>query len=239
MPRSAGDISAGMGGREPHFVKLNITNSADKTMIYLPRLQLLFKKYGNKKHPLEYANTYQLMVMVVLSAQTTDVLVNKVAPELFKHFPTMKHLAAANPKELFPYIKSVRGFRKKADWLVRIAQVLDDEKNIPFTQKELTELPGIGRKSANVIIRETGHAPQGIIIDLHVLRVVPRIGLTGDTTPEKMEKALMELIPVKYWNAAGMSFSFLGRELCRPTKPNCPGCMMKSVCAYCKDNKLA
>ena len=220
-------------------MKKNSIDSTEKTMTSLPRLQVLFKKYGNKKHPLEYANIYQLMVMVVLSAQTTDVLVNKLAPELFKHFPTMKHLAAVNPKELFPYIKSVRGFRKKADWLVRIAQTLGDEKNIPLTQKELTELPGIGRKSANVIIREAGQAPQGIIVDLHVLRVVPRIGMTVENTPEKMEKRLMELIPVKYWNAAGMSFSFLGRELCRPTNPHCPECVMKGVCEYCKDNKLA
>ena len=207
-------------------------------MNYLPRLQLLFKKYGKKKHPLDYANTYQLVVMVVLSAQTTDVLVNKLAPELFKHFPSMKHLAAAHPEELFPFIKSVRGFRKKADWLVRIAQVIDDDKKIPLTQKELTELPGIGRKSANVIIREAGGEPEGIIVDLHVLRVVPRLGITAENKPEKIEKALMGFIPKKYWNAAGMSFSFLGRELCRPTKPNCAECVMNSICEYCKDNKL-
>ncbi|MGD1043759.1 MAG: endonuclease III [Bacteroidota bacterium] len=207
-------------------------------MNYLPQLQLLFKKYGKKKHPLDYANTYQLVVMVVLSAQTTDALVNKLAPELFKHFPSMKHLAAALPEELFPFIKSVRGFRKKADWLVRIAQVLGDEKKIPLTQKELTELPSIGRKSANVIIREAGGAPQGIIVDLHVLRVVPRLGITAENKPEKIERALMELIPQKYWNAAGMSFSHLGRELCRPTKPNCAECVMNSVCGYCKDNTL-
>ncbi len=207
-------------------------------MNYLPQLQLLFKKYGKKKHPLEYANTYQLVVMVVLSAQTTDALVNKLAPKLFKQFPSMKHLAAAHPEELFPFIKSVRGFRKKADWLVRIAQVIGDDKRIPLTQEELTDLPGIGRKSANVIIREAGGASQGIIVDLHVLRVVPRIGLTAENTPEKMEKALMELIPRKYWNAAGMSFSHLGREVCRPTNPHCAECIMNSVCVYCKDNKL-
>jgi endonuclease III len=206
-------------------------------MNYLPQLQLLFKKYGKKKHPLEYANTYQLVIMVVLSAQTTDVMVNKLAPELFKHFPSMKRLATAHPEDLFPFIKSVRGFRKKADWLVRIAQALSVEKNIPLTIKELTELPGIGRKSANVIIREAGGAPQGIIVDLHVLRVVPRIGITPEGTPEKIEKALMELIPMKYWNAAGMSFSYLGRELCRPTAPQCVVCVMNSVCKYCRDNK--
>jgi endonuclease III len=207
-------------------------------MNYLPQLQLLFKKYGKKKHPLHYANTYQLVVMVVLSAQTTDVLVNKLAPELFKHFPSMKRLAAAHPEDLFPFIKSVRGFRKKADWLVRIAQALSTEKNIPLTIKELTELPGIGRKSANVIIRETGEEAEGIIVDLHVLRVVPRLGITAENTPEKIEKTLMELIPKKYWNAAGMSFSYLGRELCRPTEPHCAECVMNSICVYCKDNKL-
>lgn len=207
-------------------------------MNYLPQLQLLFKKYGKKKHPLNYANTYQLVVMVVLSAQTTDVLVNKLAPELFKHFPSMKRLAAAHPEDLFPFIKSVRGFRKKADWLVRIAQALSAEKNIPLTIKELTELPGIGRKSANVIIRETGGEAEGIIVDLHVLRVVPRLGIAAENKPEKTEKALMELIPKKYWNATGMSFSHLGRELCRPTEPHCAECVMNSICVYCKDNKL-
>jgi len=205
-------------------------------MDYLPQLQKLFKKYRKKKHPLEYENIYQLVVMVVLSAQTTDVVVNKLAAELFKQFPSMKHLASVRPEELFPFLKSVRGFRKKADWLVRIAQTLGDKKNIPLSIKELTELPGIGRKSANVIIREAGGIPQGIIVDLHVLRVVPRLGITEETTPEKIESALMELIPKKYWNDAGMSFSHLGRELCRPTKPNCAECVMHTVCVYCKDN---
>ena len=207
-------------------------------MNYLPQLQLLFKKYGKKKHPLDYANIYQLIIMVVLSAQTTDAIVNKLAPELFKRFPSMKHLAAAHPEELFPFIKSVRGFRKKTDWLVRIAQLLNDKKTIQITLDKLTELPGIGRKSANVIIREAGGEPEGIIVDLHVLRVVPRLGITAEDKPDKIEKALMELIPKKYWNAAGMSFSYLGRELCMPTKPNCTECVMSSICKYCKNNKL-
>lgn len=207
-------------------------------MNYLPHLQKLFKTYGKKKHPLNYKNIYQLVVMVVLSAQTTDLFVNKLAPQLFEHYPSMKHLAAAHPDELFPFIKTIRGFRKKADWLVRIAQALGDEKKIPLTIKELTNLPGIGRKSANVIIREAGGPPEGIIVDLHVMRVVPRLGIAEENTPEKIEKALMELIPKKYWSVAGMSFSHLGRELCRPTSPNCADCVMKSVCAYCKEKKL-
>jgi endonuclease-3 len=195
-------------------------------------LQPLFKKYGKRRHPLEYKNSYQLVIMVVLSAQTTDVIVNKLAPEFFKKFPSLKHLASANPEDLYSFIKSVRGFRKKADWLVCIAQALADHKDIPLTIEELIELPGIGRKSANVIIREAGGTPQGIFVDLHVLRVVPRLGITKEEKPEKIEKVLMEIIPEKHWHAAGMSFSYLGRELCRPTDPTCAKCMLKKICQY-------
>jgi endonuclease III len=195
-------------------------------------LQPLFKKHGKRKHPLEYQNTYQLVVMVVLSAQSSDVMINKLAPELFKHFSSMKHLAKAAPEDLYPFIKSVRGFRKKADWLVRIARTLREDKNIPLNIDQLIELPGIGRKSANVIIREAGGIPQGIFIDLHVLRVIPRLGITQEEKPEKMEKILLELLPQKTWHAAGMSFSYLGRELCRPTDPACGECLLQRVCQY-------
>jgi len=201
-------------------------------MDWLPHLKPLLKKYGSRPHPLEYRNTYQLVVMVVLSAQTTDSLINKIAPEFFQHFPSMKHLAAAKPEELYPWIQSVRGFRKKADWLVRIAQALGDNKNIPLTIEELTAFPGIGRKSANVIIREAGGTPQGIIVDLHVLRVVPRTGITTEEKPEKVEKVLMEILPKRYWHAAGMAFSYLGREVCRPTDPDCGECVLENVCRY-------
>jgi endonuclease III len=210
-----------------------------KNVDYLPSLRRLFQQYGKKKHPLDYHNMYQLVVMVVLSAQTTDLLVNKIAPALFRQYPSMKHLAAAHPEELYPWIKSVRGFRKKAEWLVKIAQILGDEKNISSSINELIKLPGIGRKSANVIIRESGGTPQGIIVDLHVVRVAPRLGITQETTPEKIETSLMEIIPQKFWSDAGMSLSFLGRERCRPTDPQCAACVMNTVCSYCRANKLA
>jgi len=102
---------------------------------------------------------------------------------------------------------------------VRIAQVLNDKKKIPITLDKLTELPGIGRKSANVIIREAGGEPEGIIVDLHVLRVVPRLGITAEDKPDKIEKALMELIPKKYWNAAACRFPILaGNCACRQSR---------------------
>jgi len=198
-------------------------------------LQPLFRKYGKRKHPLEYKNTYQLLVMVVLSAQSSDAMINKLAPDLFKRFASMRQLAAAHAEDLYPFIKSVRGFRKKAEWLVKIAKILKEDSKIPLTIDALTELPGIGRKSANVIIREAGGEPQGIFIDLHVLRVVPRLNITDEIKPEKMEKVLMEIIPQRQWHAAGMAFSYLGRELCRPTDPACDSCVMESHCAYARN----
>ncbi len=204
-------------------------------MEWYPQLQPLFKKYGRRKHPLEYKNVYQLIVMVVLSAQATDVMINKLASELFEKFPSFKHLAKAKPEDLYPFIKSVRGSRKKADWLVRIAQTVGDDNHIPLTLDGLVQLPGIGRKSANVILREAGAPAEGIFVDLHVLRVVPRIGMAKEEKPEKIEKALMELIPRDHWHAAGMSFSYLGREICRPTDPECTKCPVSGVCEYYKN----
>ncbi|MCI0707338.1 MAG: endonuclease III [Ignavibacteriae bacterium] len=199
--------------------------------------QPLIKQYKNKKHPLEYKNKYQLTVMVILSAQDSDKHINQVAPEFFKKYPTIKHLAKAKPEELHKIIGSVRNFGNKSKWLVALAQKVKDDEGIPSTMDTLTELSGIGRKSANVIIRETGGEAEGIIVDLHVVRVVPRLGIIDTDKPDKIEKELMQLVPQKMWNGLGMSISFLGREICRPTNPNCPACVMNSVCAYYKASK--
>ena len=193
-------------------------------------LQPLLKKYRKKQHPLEYHNVYQLLVMVVLSAQDSDKNINNVAPALFEAFPNMKSLSNATEETLFPLISKVRGFRKKADWLMDIARNIKIDKNIPLTHEGLTALKGIGSKSANVILREAGKPAEGIIVDLHVVRVAPRLGIASSTDPKKIEKQMMEILPQKDWDA-GMSMSFLGREICRP-KPLCEECLMKKVCAY-------
>jgi endonuclease III len=190
----------------------------------------LLMKYKNKKHPLDYHNVYQLLVMVVLSAQSTDDWINKVAPKLFTDFPNMEALARATPQLLFPYLKGIRNFAHKASWLVAIAQKLGTDKAIPLSQEALTELPGIGRKSANVILREAGIAAQGVIVDLHVVRVAPRLGIVKEDDPKKMEQALMTILPRDEWDA-GMAMSFLGREICRP-KPECERCLMNTVCLF-------
>jgi endonuclease-3 len=194
--------------------------------------QPLIKKYKGKKHPLDYHSRYELLVMVVLSAQDSDRHINEIAPALFKAFPSMKELAKAKANELYKFIGQVRNFANKTKWLMTLSKTVGSDDKIPATLDELTSLPGIGRKSANVIIRESGGKAEGIIVDLHVLRVAPRIGAAAGTDPKKIEAQLMEKIDQKYWNDIGMDISFLGRETCRPTNPHCEECVMSSVCAY-------
>ena len=118
--------------------------------------QPLLKKYKGKKHPLEYKNRYQLLVMVILSAQDSDKHINELAPALLKAFPSMKELAKAKANELYKFIGKVRNFANKTKWLMTLAKTVGSDDNIPATMEGLTALPGIGRKSANVIIRESG-----------------------------------------------------------------------------------
>lgn len=197
-------------------------------------IQPLIKKYKGKKHPLDYGNSYQLLVMVILSAQDSDRHINQVAPPLFEAFPDMKALAKADAESLFPFINKVRNFGNKTKWLLELASIVKDDKNIPTTLEELTALPGIGRKSANVIMREMGMKAEGIIVDLHVVRVAPRLGIAKGTDPKKIEKQMMEVLDPADWGEAGMAVSFLGREICRPTNPKHNECVMKDVCEYYK-----
>jgi endonuclease III len=196
----------------------------------------LLKKYKGKKHPLDYESTYQLVIMVVLSAQDSDRNINLLAPKLFEAFPDMQALAKATPETLYPFIGKVRNFANKTKWLMEIAQTIKKNSNIPLTLEKLTELPGIGRKSANVILREAGAAAEGVIVDLHVVRVAPRLGIASGIDPKKIEKQIMDILPPKQWDA-GMAMSFLGREICRP-QPKCEICVMNTVCAFCKENNM-
>jgi endonuclease III len=196
----------------------------------------LLEKYRGKAHPLEYKNLYQLVVMVILSAQDSDKHINQVAKDFFKTFPDMKALAKADQESLFGLISKVRNFGNKAKWLMQLAQTVKDDKNIPLTMDELTALPGIGRKSANVIMRGAGVKAEGVIVDLHVVRVAPRIGIASGTDPKKIEKQIMEAIPEKDWGEIGMAISFLGRETCRPTHPKHEECVVSKHCAYYKAN---
>ena len=197
----------------------------------------LIQKYKGRKHPLEYKNIYQLLVMVVLSAQDSDRHINSIAPGLFETFPDMEALSHADPEMLYKFIGKVRNFGNKAKWLTAIAKQVKHDKNIPVTMEGLTALPGIGRKSANVIMREAREKAEGVMVDLHVVRVAQRLGIATSADPKKIEQQIMEVIPQPDWGETGMAISFLGREICRPTHPQHEECVMSSVCKYYQDQK--
>lgn len=197
--------------------------------------QPLFQQYGNRKHPLDYQSRYQLVVMVILSAQDSDKHINELAPKFFAAYSSLAALANATETDLQQLIGSVRNWGNKAKWLIKLAQTVGSDDNIPRTMDQLTKLPGLGRKSANVIIRESGDPAEGVIVDLHVLRVAPRLGIADEADaakPEKVEKKIMAAIPSEFWNECGMAISFLGREICRPSNPKCLECPVNGVCRF-------
>jgi len=211
-------------------------NLFKETPTWHNQLEPLLKKYKGKKHPLDYNNVYQLMIMVILSAQDSDANINKIAPQFFETYPNLESLAASNLEAIISQITKVRNFNTKASWLLEIAQTLETDANIPKTMESLTALKGIGRKSANVIMRESKVTAEGIIADLHVIRVAPRIGLTpAFNDGNRIEKALMQVLDKTIWGEIGMAISFLGRETCRPTNPKCTECVMNTCCQFYKN----
>lgn len=204
----------------------------EETKDWANDLKPILKKYKGKKHPLYYENTYQLLVMVVLSAQDSDANINKIAPALFTKFPTLKSLSKADAETFMPYVSKVRNHATKTNWLLEIAKTIQNDQNIPLTLNGLTALKGLGRKSANVILREAHQPAEGIITDLHVIRVAPRLGIAKESKDgNKVEKQLMEVLPQKIWSETGMAISFLGREICRP-QPKCEECPLNRICYY-------
>jgi endonuclease-3 len=171
-----------------------------KKLNWIDELKPLIEKYRGRKHPLNYHNRYELLVMVILSSQSTDDIVNALSGPLFKAFPNLKELSKAKLEDLLPYVSKVRGSIRKSKWILEMAQKFGSDDKIPRTMKELTDLKGVGRKTANVIIRESGDPAEGIIVDLHVLRVAPRLGIAKGDDPAKMEKQLMAIIPQENWN---------------------------------------
>ncbi|HSD13298.1 MAG TPA: endonuclease III [Flavobacterium sp.] len=208
-------------------------NLFDEKIDWSASLEPLIEKYKGKKHPLDYQNIYQLMIMVILSAQDSDANINKISPALFEAHPNLESLSVSNVDALIPHISKVRNFGTKASWIIEIAQSLKKDENIPLNMENLVALKGIGRKSANVIMREANVPAEGIIADLHVIRVAPRIGIIAESKDgNKVEKQLMQVLPKEIWGEIGMAFSFLGREICRPTNPKCDICPVNNCCNY-------
>ena len=199
-------------------------------------LKPIIKTYKGRKHPLDYSNLYELMVAVLLSAQDSDAHINKIMPLFIEKYPNLEAIASTNLNAIENIISPVTNLKNKASWLYEIAKTLEKNENIPLTLHHLIQLKGIGRKSANVILKEMNQPAEGIIADLHVIRVAPRIGLTDESKDGiKIEKQLMTILPKEIWNEIGMALSFLGREICRPNNPKCSICSLKNDCNYFKN----
>ena len=200
----------------------------------------LFKKINpDAETELEYNDPFQLLIAVILSAQCTDDRINKVTPALFAHFPTPEHLAVATPEEVYPFIKSVTYPNNKAKHLVGMAKMLVEEFNsrVPGDIKELQKLPGVGRKTANVIASVIYNQP-AMAVDTHVFRVSKRLGLVTQNakTPREVEDQLVKNLDKADIAIAHHWLILHGRYVCLARKPKCTMCKLSHLCRYFAKN---
>jgi endonuclease-3 len=195
-------------------------------------MQKLFGQHPNADTELHYTTPYELLVATILSAQCTDERVNQVTPALFKRYPEARTLARATTAELEPQIQSTGFFRAKARSLLGMATTVVDQHDgeIPGTMEALVKLPGVGRKTANVVL---GHAlgVPGLPVDRHVLRVANRIGIAASGEPEVVERQLGASMPPKEWTVTSDTLILHGRRICKP-KPLCDQCVVREDCDY-------
>jgi endonuclease-3 len=181
---------------------------------------------------LDHGTPFQLLVATVLSAQTTDVAVNKLTPALFARYPDAKSLANAAYEDVEPLISVIGMFRQKTKNILGLAKMLMAEHGgkVPRSLDALVKLPGVGRKTANVVLGVVFNAPEGVVVDTHVQRLSQRLGLTSETQPEKIEKALCAVLPQDMWAITSHVLIFHGRRVCFARKPNCEGCGVNDAC---------
>jgi endonuclease-3 len=181
---------------------------------------------------LDHDGPFQLIVATVLSAQTTDVNVNKATPILFARFPTPAALAAADPAEVEKIIGSLGFFRMKTKSIIGLAKKLVEEHGgqVPKSLAELVKLPGVGRKTANVVLGVAFQASEGVVVDTHVQRISQRLGWTKNTDPEGIEQDLMRVFPRKDWDMVSHVLIFHGRRVCSAMRPACAACQVNDVC---------
>jgi endonuclease-3 len=181
---------------------------------------------------LHHANAFQLLVATILSAQCTDERVNKVTPGLFAKYPTPQDFAALNPEVLQEDIRSTGFFRNKAKSIVGAAKklVADFKGEVPQSMEELLTLPGVARKTANVVLGTAYGIPAGVVVDTHVSRIVGRLKLSKERTPERIEQDLMKLVPHERWISFAHQVIWFGRKICQARKPLCATCPMGAIC---------
>ena len=188
--------------------------------------------YPDARCALEHRNAFELLCATILSAQCTDARVNMVTPTLFARYPTAFELARANPADVEEIIKSTGFFRNKTRSLIGMAQavVADHHGEVPRTMEELRTLPGVGRKTANVILGNAYNTNEGVTVDTHVTRLSRLLGLSREADPEKIERELMRLFPQTDWALLSHLLIFHGRNICIARRPRCADCVLAQLC---------
>ena len=192
----------------------------------------LLNAYPDAHCALNYEDPYQLAVATILSAQCTDERVNLVTPALFRRYPGVEALSAADQEEVEGLIHSTGFFRNKAKNLIGMARAVmsDHGGELPRTMEELTRLPGIGRKTANVVLGNAFGMNEGVVVDTHVGRLAGRLGLTTQSDPVRIERELMELFPRESWTLLSHLLISHGRAICVARKPRCERCPLSQLC---------
>jgi len=189
---------------------------------------------------LDHKNPFQLILATVLSAQSTDVMVNKITPELFERWPTPRSLANAEPADVERVLSKIGMFRQKTKNVIGLSKRLIEEHagEVPRTLDELVKLPGVGRKTANVVLGVAFGTPEGVVVDTHVQRISQRLGWTKHTEPPDIERDLMALFPRSDWDMLSHTLIFHGRRVCAARKPACAACPVSAECpsAFAAEN---
>jgi endonuclease-3 len=203
-------------------------NTANFDLIW----SILKKEYPEPQPELDYSNEFELLIATILSAQCTDAQVNKVTNELFRKYTNVEALAEADLEVLEKEIYSTGFYRAKSKNIKRTSQLIISDFNgkVPDTMEELTSLPGVARKTANIVLARGFGKVEGIAVDTHVKRVSGKLGLTENTDPKKIEKDLMELVDQKDWDDLSMTLILHGRRVCDAKKPQCTICLLSKLC---------
>ncbi len=200
--------------------------------------ECLNRRYGPVECFLDHQNPFRLVISVLLSAQTTDAQVNKVTPELFRRWPTPYEMAGASIADVMDVIKSLGFYKTKAKHCVEAARMIvaDYGGEVPSTMRELQKLPGVGRKTANIVLNVGFGIVEGIAVDTHVNRIAHRLALspkTHEKEPLKTEQDLLKILPHEYWESVNHQWISFGREICSARSPKCAECPLADLCPSC------
>ena len=209
----------------------SVEKRATRTRSIISRLK---RRYPEARTALEFGNPLQLLISTILSAQCTDVRVNMVTPGLFRKYPAAQDYARAEPHELEADIRSTGFYRNKARSIIGACQAIVERHGgeVPAAMDELLKLPGVGRKTANCVQGGAFGIQSGIVVDTHVQRLAGRMGLSKETTPEKIETDLIAIVPGREWYRFSNLLILHGRRTCDARKPKCPECVVRDLCPF-------